>query len=173
MSFFALFQKTLIAVSLIGLSFMGQQPAIAAEDGLKITKAWVRMAPPVLKTHGAYLTIVNEGKEAQELVAAASDNYDAVEIHLSRIENGIATMQRLESIKIPAGGQVEFKPGGIHLMLIGPRKPLEHGAIIPIRLGFRNGVKLEGEAIVMHNDPDDSPNMKEMDHSGHGSHHTN
>lgn len=166
-------RNSVLAAALICLSSIGAPPAIAAEHGLKVTDAWVRMMPPTIKVHGGYLTIINEGKQPQELVAAASDNYEAVEIHLSRIENGVATMQRLESVEIPAGGKVEFKPGGMHLMLIGTMKPLEHGALVPIRLGFRAGTKIEVEAIVMNNPPDGpAAGTEQMDHSGHGGKHT-
>jgi copper(I)-binding protein len=169
MPFHAPLRDLAFTAALVCLSLIGVQPAIAADHGLTVTNAWVRMMPPTIKVHGGYLTITNSGAQVQELVAAASDDYEAVEVHLSRIENGVATMQRLESIEIPAGGTVKFEPGGMHLMLMGARKPLEHGALVPIRLGFRAGTKIEVEAIVMNNPPDGSAaKMKDMDHSGHG-----
>lgn len=155
-------------IILVGL--LAASPAFS-ESGIKINDAWVRMAPPTVKIHGGYLTIVNETGETQELVDAYSEGYESIEIHISRVEHGIAKMQRLESLKIPAGGKAEFKPGGMHLMLLGAKKPLEHGALIPIRLGFRKGIKLEFEAIVINNGPDGSAppdDMMKMDHSGHG-----
>lgn len=159
------------AIAIIACLAAGQ-PAFA-EGVIKITDAWVRMAPPVVKTHGGYMTITNETGEPQELVDAYSEGYDSIEVHISRIENGVATMQRLESLEIPAGGKAEFKPGGMHLMLLGAKKPLEHGALIPIRFGFRKGIKLEVEAIVINNGPDGSAPPDEatkMDHNGHGGH---
>lgn len=125
------------------------QAALAAPDGLKVSDAWVRFAPPVLKTHGGYFTLTNSGAEPQELIAATSTAYDRVELHESRVANGVATMQRLESIEVPAGGKVEFMPGGLHLMLIGPKAPLAEGASVPLTLSFRSGAEIAVEAKVL------------------------
>jgi copper(I)-binding protein len=153
---------------------MSSHLALAADNGLAVSNAWIRMAPPVLKTHGGYFTITNQGHHAKELVEASSPNYEAVELHVSRVENGVATMQRLESIEIPAGGKIEFKPGGMHLMLLSAKKPLAPGAMVPIQLGFRDGSELTVKAMVMKDAPEGASQMKEMDHSEHGGHkHTN
>ena len=146
-------------------------PAHADDTGLMATGAWVRFAPATLKTHGGYLTISNHGEQPQELVGASSENYATVMVHLSQVVDGIATMQHLESVEIPAGGKAEFKPGGLHLMLMGPKKPLEKGGMVPIRLTFRSGATLDVQAMVMAGAPDGAA-MKEMDHSAHGSHQT-
>lgn len=172
MHFRNLARNAFIAVAFLGLSMASGQSAIAAEDGLTVSSAWVRMAPPVLKTHGGYFTIANKSHHPQELVKASSANYEVVEMHMSRVVDGVATMQRLESIEIPAGGKIEFKPGGMHLMLLGAKKPLEPGAMVPIKLGFRDGSELAIEAMVMKDAPEGASDVKEMDHSGHGGHKT-
>jgi copper(I)-binding protein len=74
-------------------------------------------------------------------------------------------------VEVPAGGKAEFKPGGLHLMLIGPKKPLEMGGVVPIRLTFRSGATLDVQAMVMADEPDGAA-MKEMDHGAHGGHKT-
>jgi copper(I)-binding protein len=128
------------------------------------------MAPPSATTHAAYLTIVNEGRQTQELVAAGAEGYDNIEIHNTTVTNGVASMRRVESVAVPAGGKIEFKPGGLHLMLIDAKKPLEHGALIPIRLGFRKGTKIETEAIVINNGPKGDAEASQHDHGGPGNH---
>lgn len=152
-------------------SLTSTPPARASDTGLMAAGAWVRLAPPTLRTHGGYLTISNHGAEPQELVGASSDNYEMVMLHLSQVVDGVATMQHLESVEVPAGGKAEFKPGGLHLMLMGPKKPLETGGMVPIRLTFRSGATLEVQAMVMAGAPDAAA-AKEMDHSAHGGHKT-
>ena len=39
-------------------------------------------------------------------------------------------------ISVPAGGKVELKPGGLHVMMIGLTKPLVKGEKIKARLVF-------------------------------------
>jgi copper(I)-binding protein len=62
-------------------------------------------------------------------------------------------MQRLDSVEVPAGGKVEFAPGGLHLMLIGPKAPLAEGAAVPITLSFRSGAEIAVEAKVLAKPP--------------------
>ena len=155
-----------------GALFMNAQTAFAMDDHLKVTNAWIRMAPATLKTHGAYMTITNGGSEAKDLVAASSPNYKGVQLHVSRVVDGIATMEHLESVEIPAGGKAEFKPGGLHLMLMQAIKPLEEGGTVPLTLSFRSGETVSVEAMVMKRAPDGASDMKEMDHSGHKGHKT-
>ena len=160
------------SVAVAGFLLGSSLPGMAAGDDPRVEGAWVRMAPPAIKTHGAYLTIVNPGGQPRELVSAASENYEAVEIHVSRLENGVATMQRVETLEIPAGGKVEFKPGGFHLMLLGARKPLEQGKAVPIRFDFRQGPSLEFKAAVLANGPAEHGSGKNADHGGHGGGHS-
>jgi copper(I)-binding protein len=155
-------RRMTVLFALAGLVMVSAQTA-RADDGLTISDAWVRMAPAAIKTHGGYFTITNHGSEARELVGAASDNYEAVELHVSRIQNGVATMERVESVEIPAGGKAEFKPGGLHLMLMGAKKPLEKDGMVPIRLIFRSGATLDVHAMVM-DKGHDARGMKSMDH---------
>ncbi len=153
----------LISVGLLGLTLLGTQASLAEDSGLKVTNAWVRYAPAAMKTHGGYVTIVNQGKEPQELIGASSPNYDKVDLHRSRVVNGIATMEPIASIEIPAGGKVEFKPGGFHLMLIGPKTPLKEGGSVPLRLSFRSGAEVDVDAKVTGDGGSDMHGMK-MDH---------
>jgi hypothetical protein len=163
---------SLAAAAILSAAVMLAGPVARADDSrLMISDAWVRMTPPVLKTHGAYLTVVNHGPEARELIGASSANYGEVQMHLSRIVDGVATMQRMESVEIPAGQRVEFKPGGLHFMLLEAKEPLEKGKMVPITLSFRSGESVDVEAMVMMSAPGGGE-TKEMDHSGHGSHHT-
>jgi copper(I)-binding protein len=162
----------LLAAALLSIVVLSSAlPANASDTGLMASGAWVRFAPATLKTHGGYLTISNHGAEPQELVGASSENYEMVMVHLSQVVDGVATMQHLESVEVPAGGKAEFKPGGLHLMLMGPKKPLEKGGMVPIRLTFRSGATLDVQAMVMAGALDAAA-TKDMDHGAHGGHKT-
>jgi len=51
-------------------------------------------------------------------------------------------------IEVPAGGQVELKPGGYHVMLIGLTRDLAVGEKFPVTLEFASGATLQVEAEV-------------------------
>jgi copper(I)-binding protein len=53
-------------------------------------------------------------------------------------------MQRVDRVEIPAGGTVELKPGGYHIMLIGLTRELQVGEQIEITLTFEKA----GEVTV-------------------------
>ncbi|MBX2806189.1 MAG: copper chaperone PCu(A)C [Hyphomicrobiales bacterium] len=161
----------IIAALYIAIAFLCAQTAYAGEHGITVSDAWVRMAPPVLKTHGGFLTLTNDGEESKELIGATSKNYGEVQIHLSKIIDGVSTMQRMESVEVAAGKTVEFKHGGLHLMLMSAKIPLEEGSTVPIMLNFRSGETVHVEAMVMTMAPGGGQ-MEEMDHSGHDGHHT-
>ena len=95
-----------------------------------------------------YLTLVNEGGAADRLIAIRTDVAEVVEFHETRKQGDIMTMQRVEGvIEIPADGRVEFKPGGLHIMLLGLKRSLNPGDRFGLVLEFekRGVVKVESE----------------------------
>jgi copper(I)-binding protein len=96
----------------------------------------------------AYMTIINQGQQADRLVSARSDVAQAVEIHISEMVGDIMTMHQVEGVDLPAGKQVELKPGGLHIMLIGINNDLNAGDRVALTLGFEKSGELEIEAEV-------------------------
>ena len=56
-------------------------------------------------------------------------------------------MRKIDSLEIPAGGSVELKPGGYHIMLIDLTRELKAGDKFDITLKFANAgdVKVTAE----------------------------
>ncbi len=55
----------------------------------------------------------------------------------------MARMRPLSEIPIPAGATVKIEPGGIHIMLVDLKAPLEPGRPVPLELQFRNAGKVK------------------------------
>jgi copper(I)-binding protein len=88
-------------------------------------------------TGAVYMKLVNEGQEADRLVGAQTDVTEVVEIHESKMEGDVMKMQRLpDGLEIPAEGEVELKPGGYHVMLIGLKQDLNVGDEFSLVLEF-------------------------------------
>lgn len=102
-------------------------------------------ARPVLsgRPGAAYLTIINNGDQADHMLGASSPAFDAAEVHESYEENGVAKMRRVEGLEIPPGGKVSFAPGGLHLMLFGATQDFEAGDKFPLTLSFEHAGKIE------------------------------
>lgn len=95
-----------------------------------------------------YLTILNHGQEADRLLGVECDIAEVVELHSSVTENGIVRMVQQDAIEVPAGGEVELKPGGLHIMLIGLTIEVEPGDKVLLRLLFESQKQIEVQAEV-------------------------
>lgn len=109
-----------------------------------------RTSPMAQGNGAAYMVVLNGTDAPVRLAAAASDVAAAVELHETIEENGVMKMvPQLDGFEIPAGGSVELKPGGKHVMLIGLVAPLEVGKPFSLTLSFDNGTTLEVTVPVM------------------------
>jgi copper(I)-binding protein len=129
-----------IAVFALALSFAGLHGAFAHEfklGDLEIDHPWSRATPPGAQVAGGYFTIVNHGSQADRLVSVTSDISAKAEVHEMAVKDGVMTMRPVEGgVEIPAGGKLELKPGGYHLMLMGLKQPAKQGESFPATLTF-------------------------------------
>lgn len=138
--------------------------AAAAHDftigKLSIAHPWTRQTAPGQANGGGFMVIANRGG-LDRLVAASSPAAAKVEIHTMTMEGGIMRMRPVPAgLTIPAGGKLELKPGGYHIMLIGLRAPLKLGAMVPLTLRFEKAgsktVQLKVEAVTYGTGTDDA-----------------
>jgi copper(I)-binding protein len=95
-----------------------------------------------------YVTLSNTGSQADALVSASSDAARTVELHEVQKEGGVMKMRPVKSIPVPAGGKVELKPGGYHIMLLDLKRDLKPGETVPVTLRLERGGELRIEAAV-------------------------
>jgi copper(I)-binding protein/mono/diheme cytochrome c family protein len=116
-------------------------PGTGPGKGLSVMNAWVREAPPAARMNGGYITLVNAGSEDLVLTRIESDAFEAVEVHEMKTVKGSMRMNELSNLRIPARGEVQMRPGGKHLMLMGPRQHLKAGISIELTLTFGSGLQ--------------------------------
>lgn len=125
----------------------GAEAAKAAGD-IAVTAAWTRPAAAGGMGVG-YMTIANSGKEADVLLGGSSDGADRVEVHETSIDDkGVASMKKLGEVTIDPGKSIELKPGGMHLMLVGLKAPLQEGGSFKAKLNFKNAGAVDVELPV-------------------------
>lgn len=124
-------------------------PATYAETDLRISNAWIREAPPGSSVLAGYLSIENAGTAAVTISGISSDDFSAIEIHRTVIENGMARMLSIGQLDIPAGGSFVLEPGGYHLMLFNPGRALTTGDSVELLLHVKNGPCLPVNAPVL------------------------
>jgi copper(I)-binding protein len=140
-----------------------------AEGGIRVSDAWVRAAPSVVQVHAAYLTISNHGSNTRQLVGVESRDYAKVELHASQVTNGVATMAPVAQVEIAAEQAVRFAPGGLHLMLIGPKTAPPPGGEVSLTLVFDDGTRLPVSASVRQDAA--GPVKGRQGHGQHRGHH--
>jgi hypothetical protein len=95
------------------------------------------------------MTLKNEGPSDDALISAQTDVAEKVELHETTMGEGdMMQMKPVISIPIPAGGSVELKSGGLHVMLLGLKKPLTSGDKISVTLNFEKAAPVTIEAEV-------------------------
>jgi hypothetical protein len=63
-------------------------------------------------------------------------------IHRTVVKHGMAGMAHASHIELAANASLIFAPGGYHLMLMNPKRPLRAGDPVVINLEFRGGLVL-------------------------------
>lgn len=110
-------------------------------DVVAIMNAWIREAHPAVKTNAGYMTLINMDSKAVTLVNIESEIFKKIEMHEMVTVDGLMTMREVTNLVIPANGQVQFSPGGKHLMLKAPQQSLTIGQQVAMTLTFQSGVK--------------------------------
>lgn len=122
-------------------------PALAPAE-LDISDAWIKNLPPAVPVRAGYMTIHNPAGGDQRIVGVTSEAFDSVEIHQSLMQDGMMRMEQQDELVIDAGATVRLEPGGLHLMLMGPREPTKPGQVHRLRLELGDGSTQQIEMTV-------------------------
>lgn len=156
---FALPLAAAIALSAISIFTAFAESAAVKIGDLEITSAWTRATLPGQPAGGGYLTIENNGPEADRLVSATSPLTPMTQIHEMKMEGDVMKMGELTGgIEIPAGSKVELAPGGLHIMFLGLKEGIKEGDAIKLTLKFEKAGEVE---ITL---PVQAANTKAMQH---------
>lgn len=124
-------------------------PAVAAaqQPGVTVNAPWTRAAGQG-GTGAGFMTLRNAGTAPDRLVSARAAIARTVELHTHIHDNGVMRMRPVPAIEVPARGEVQLRPGGFHLMLIGLTAPLRQGERIPVTLVFERAGEVQVELAV-------------------------
>jgi len=152
-----------------GLSLL--TPAVFAAQAcgaLQVANAWVRVVPGAPVAAG-YFDLSNAGDTAMTIVALSSPQFGRVHMHESLTgDDGMATMQPVASVTVPAGQSLAFAPGGYHLMMFEPEQELAPGDKVTLQLqceGADDRLAVTAEVRSMM-PMDDGMNMQHGHHGG-------
>lgn len=151
---------------LLFLSF-GMSAVVAAEQMIEIRQGWVRLVPPVSQSTAAYFSIHNHGSQDDELVSVSSPVARKTMLHGTIIENGVARMVNNGPLKVPAQGEVSLTVGGMHLMLMQLKKPLQDQDTVMLHFQFKHAGMVMLDLPVETQAPVHVMDATEMSHHAH------
>ena len=118
-------------------------PAVVVRD------AWVREPAPSRDVTAVFAIVGNTGAVARRIVGVMCERAGKAELHEMKLaENGMMSMSPVSAIDVPAHGQVELKPGGLHVMLFGLKERPVAGSTLPVVLLLDDGSKVTASATV-------------------------
>jgi len=140
--------KSKIVIFVLLLATLLVSACGAASGELTIQDAWAR--PANTGENGAAYFIIENGTASDDsLMGVSSDIATAAEVHMSMADaNGVMSMQMQDAVIIPAGEPVEFKPGGLHVMLVNLTRDLKPGETITLTLNFKETGNVVVEVLV-------------------------
>lgn len=133
-------------VAILALAFSA---ALALAHGYKLGNLEIKHPNSMAMMQGAevaggFLIITNNGTEADRLIKVESDFAPMIQLHEMKVENDVMTMAEVPGgIEIPAGGTVELKKGGLHVMFMKVPKPSKEGDKIKAILTFEKAGSIE------------------------------
>jgi len=136
--------RSLVAAAVCAAAASGASAHDFKAGPLTIDHPYARATAPGQPNGGGFLKLTNQGPTADKLIAATTARAGSTELHSMRMEGDVMRMRQVDAIEVPAGGSVELKPGGLHLMFIGLKAPLRNGDTFPVTLRFEKA----GEVVV-------------------------
>ncbi|MEU7604246.1 copper chaperone PCu(A)C [Streptomyces sp. NPDC041003] len=108
----------------------------------KIAVSGAFMPQPVSdKMAGAFMVIKNNAETADKLTGATSPLSDDLQVHETKDQK----MQQVQSMDVPANGELRLERGGNHIMLMGLKSTPKVGDKVTVELRFEKAgpVKVE------------------------------
>jgi copper(I)-binding protein len=132
-----------LLISAVGFGLAGLAQAQNAKVGsVQIENAYTRSTVPGQMAAGGFMKIENKGA-VDQLISASSPVAGEVQLHEMAMEGNVMKMRQVKEVVVPAGGAVELKPGGMHLMFMNIKAPLTAGETVPVKLKFAKAGEVE------------------------------
>lgn len=123
-------------------------PAGARDCMPTVADGWVRLPPVSMPMLAGFGRIGNDCAKPLAIVGVGSPAFEDVSLHETSIVDGVSRMRPVPELRLAANGGAVLQPGGMHLMLMQPRTPLEAGDVVVVEFTLEDGRVLSGEFEV-------------------------
>ena len=97
--------------------------------------AWARATVPNQSATGAFMRLTTQKDVV--LTGASSPVSGIVEVHEMSMDKDIMRMRAVDQLPLKAGQTNELKSGGLHIMMMGLKKQIKVGEVVPLTLSFK------------------------------------
>lgn len=140
--------------SLVAAILLIATPAFAhdtSKGSLHIDHPWSRATPKGASIGAGYLVIENRGSTVDRFlsVSVSPEIAGRTEMHEMTVSDGVMRMRPLpKGVELAPGKTAKFEPGGLHVMFMDLKRPLEKGQRIKATLHFEKAGAVEVEFVV-------------------------
>jgi hypothetical protein len=114
-----------------------------------VSELWLREAPPNARMLAAYVTVENQTQNELKIVGAYAADFGMTEIHKTVEVDGMLKMREQKELILETGAKIVMEPGGLHIMLMMPKKKFKAGDEARICLIYQDKA---GEEYIQHLD---------------------
>jgi len=118
---------------------------------VKVDQAWARPTAVGQQGGGGYLSLTSVSGD--RLVGGSTPLAQRFELHTMAMKGDVMEMRQVDAIELPAGKTVDLKPGGMHVMFLGLKQPLDLGSKVPVTLKFERAGEIKVEFDVVSRPP--------------------
>lgn len=120
--------------------------SVAALAEVVVSEPWARATVPGQPVGAVYMKISSQA--VAKLVDIQSDSAKDVQVHTMHSDDGVMRMREHGHLEVKSGETVELAPGGLHLMLLGLKKPLVAGESVTVKMTFEDAKKVKSTTVV-------------------------
>lgn len=138
--------RVVLATALLSFVLLACNVSRPAPE-VEVEEAWVQLPPVPGRPGAAYFTL-KSNNDPTKLVSVTSPLVERVELHETRMEDGVSMMRPAGNLVFPDTLELKFAPGEKHAMLFGLDPALKPGATVPLTFTFHPAPPVTVEAEV-------------------------
>jgi copper(I)-binding protein len=99
---------------------------------ISVTAPWIRATVPQQESTGVFMHL--QSAQNARLVGVSTPAASKSEFHQMDMRGHTMKMQQVDAIDLAAGKGVNLASGGYHIMLIGLKRQLKPGEVVPLTI---------------------------------------
>lgn len=143
-------KKRHLMISLLFFALTACSPSVPAapHSQIEVSQTSVLLLGGDMPAAG-YMLIKNTGSVDDRLLGVSADFADMLMLHKTSVDaNGVARMEMVMGMDVPAGQQVALKPGGFHILVQGLKPGIKAGDSVTLLLQFEQAGTIRVQAQV-------------------------